>query len=187
MEFNQAALLGNWNSSLCLFGFQTSCKLCLPPECLHAKISRFLCHVPSENPFPHHIHFDCIFSHYDSTIIVPNLAIGRKEAWELEGNLPRHQNSWLNRQIYQPLLVAFFLWVWSCSIHYTSSFPYLASLPSPCSAGEPLQGLVTGLEVDHLHTGLSSTHALALFHQTPIHVPQGSLLPVCLPSYRSVC
>lgn len=78
IELNKAALLGNWNSSLCLFGFQTQCKLCLRPECLHAKISRFLCHIPFANPFPHHIHFDCIFSHYDSTIIVPNLAIGRK-------------------------------------------------------------------------------------------------------------
>lgn len=39
MEMNKAAFLGNLNSSLCLSDFYTECKLCLRPECGHAKIT----------------------------------------------------------------------------------------------------------------------------------------------------
>lgn len=40
-----------------------------------------------------------------STIIVPNLVIGRKGGWKLNGSLLRYQHSWIDRQIGQPLLV----------------------------------------------------------------------------------
>lgn len=84
MKLNKAALLGNWNSSL---GFQTQCKWWLRPQCLHAESSRFLCHVPLQTLFFTIFILIEFFSHCDSTIIVPNLATGRKKAWKLEGTL----------------------------------------------------------------------------------------------------
>ena len=149
------------------------------------------------------------FSHYDSTIIVPNLATGRKEAWKLEGNSPRCQHCWIDRHIEQLLLVATFFWLWNCKAHCTSSFPnWLPFLPR-AQLGSLSRGLQLGWEVGHLHTGLPSSHALVSpkcflllpipnpqkylqnfvlnVHQTPTRVPQGSVLPAYPPSRRSVC
>ena len=209
MERKEAVVVGNLNSSLCSSGFQT---LQMASQTRVAACKDFQISLPWSicKPFPSLLFILIVWIsflffpiHYGSTIIVPNLTVGQKSHGNYIVICPNTNTVGLTGE-YTGLC-----WLppsWRVGLWDLCLFlPTLTFLPPRCSGGPSLQKLGCQSPIHRspvavapwlwpkclllLPTPHPQKYLYSLIlntHQTPAHVPQGSPLPVCLPSCRSV-